>query len=279
MRQKDVLNCLVIMIAIFATIQSSIKEKLLAAQNEATKEGDASAEMLRSLDQQMKKKGARGANKIYYDLRDMYWWPCIKKDIATYVSKCLTCSKLKAEHQRPSGLLQQPKIPEWKWDKINMDFITKLPRSRSDKIVARHEVPVSIISDRDGRFTSQFWQSLHKALRTRLDMSTTYHPKTDGQRYPSTLAKFSYNNSYHSSIRCALFEALYGRKCWSLFLWAEVVENQLIGPEMVQKTTDKVVIIKERLKATRYCQKSYADNRRKRLEFKEGDRVLLKVSP
>ncbi|GJV51390.1 putative reverse transcriptase domain-containing protein [Tanacetum coccineum] len=72
-----------------------------------------------------------GADKMYYDLRDRYWWPGMKRDIATYVSKCLTCSKVKAEHQRPSGLLQQPEIPEWKWDKITMDFITKLPRSKS----------------------------------------------------------------------------------------------------------------------------------------------------
>ncbi|GJR25784.1 putative reverse transcriptase domain-containing protein [Tanacetum coccineum] len=93
------------------------------------------------------------------------------------------------------------------------------------------------------------------------------------------LAEFSYNNSYHSSIRCAPFEALYEKKCRSPVLWAEVEENRLIGPEMVQETTDKVVIIKERLKAARDCQKSYADNRGKPLEFEKGDRVLLKVSP
>ncbi|GJT56456.1 putative reverse transcriptase domain-containing protein [Tanacetum coccineum] len=101
-----------------------------------------------------------GADKMYPDLRDMYWWSRMKRDIATYVSKCLTCSKVKADHQRPSGLLQQPEIPEWKWDKITMDFITKLPREDYsteklakiyiDDIVTRHGVPVSIISDRDG---------------------------------------------------------------------------------------------------------------------------------
>ncbi|GKF82587.1 putative reverse transcriptase domain-containing protein [Tanacetum coccineum] len=130
-----------------------------------------------------------GADKMYHDLRDMYWWPGMKRDIAIYISKCLTCAKVKAEHQRPSGLLQQPEIPKWKWDKITMDLITKLPRSRSrhdaiwviidrltksthflairedfnmeklarlyiDEIMARHEVPVSIISDRDGRFVT-----------------------------------------------------------------------------------------------------------------------------
>ncbi|GJZ60326.1 putative reverse transcriptase domain-containing protein [Tanacetum coccineum] len=157
-----------------------------------------------------------GADKMYYDLRDRYWWPGMKKDIAMYVSKCLTCLKVKAEHQRPSGLLQQPEIPEWKWEGIAMDFMTKLPRTSSghdtiwvivdrltkfahflpmredykmdrlarlylNEIVARHGVPISIISDRDSRFTSRFWQSMQEALGTRLDMSTTYHPQTDGQ--------------------------------------------------------------------------------------------------
>ncbi|GKE36937.1 hypothetical protein Tco_1460342 [Tanacetum coccineum] len=85
--------------------------------------------------------------------------------------------------------------------------------------------------------------------------------------------------NYHSSIRCAPFEALYGRKCRSLVLWAEISESRLIGPELVQEMTDKVVLIKEKLKAARDRQKSYADNRRKPLEFEVGDQVLLKVSP
>ncbi|GJV91022.1 reverse transcriptase domain-containing protein [Tanacetum coccineum] len=253
-----------------------------------------------------------GVDKIYCDLRYMYWWPRMKRDIATYVSKCLTCSKVKAEHQRPSGLLQQPEIPEWKWDKITMDFITKLPREDYsneklakvyiDEIVMRHGVPMSIISDRDGRFTSRCWQTVQKALGTRLDMSTTYHPQTDGQSERTIqtindmlracvidfggswdvhlpLAEFSYNNNYHSSIRCAPFEALYVRKCRSPVLWAEIGESSLIGPELVQETTDKVVLIKKKLKAARNRQKSYADNRRKPLEFEVGDRVMLKVSP
>ncbi|GKA97202.1 putative nucleotidyltransferase, ribonuclease H, partial [Tanacetum coccineum] len=273
------------------------------------------------------------ADKMYHDLRDMYWWPGMKRDIAIYVSKCLTCAKVKAEHQRLSGLLQQPEIPEWKWDKITMDLITKLPRSRSghdaiwvivdrltksahflairedfiteklvrlyiDEIVARHGVPLSIISDRDGRFTSHFWKTIQKALGTRLDLSTAYHPQTDGksERTIQTLedmlrvcvidyggswdvhlplAKFSYNNNYHSSIRFAPFEALYGRKCRSPVLCVEIRE----GPELVLETTNKVVLIKEKLKAARDRQKSYADKRRKPLEFEVGDRVLLRVSP
>ncbi|GJR86404.1 putative reverse transcriptase domain-containing protein [Tanacetum coccineum] len=93
------------------------------------------------------------------------------------------------------------------------------------------------------------------------------------------LAEFSYNNSYHTSIQCAPFEALYGRKCRSPVLWAEIGEGSLIGSELVQETTDKVVVIKKKLKAARDRQKSYADNRRKLLEFEVRDRVMLKVSP
>ncbi|GKC52304.1 putative reverse transcriptase domain-containing protein, partial [Tanacetum coccineum] len=93
------------------------------------------------------------------------------------------------------------------------------------------------------------------------------------------LAEFSYNNCYHSSIRCTSFKALYGKKCRSPILWDEIRESRLIGPELVQETTDKVVLIKEKLKAARDRQKSYADNRCKPLEFEVVDQVLLKVSP
>ncbi|GJX15948.1 putative reverse transcriptase domain-containing protein [Tanacetum coccineum] len=150
-------------------------------------------------------------------LRYLYWWPGMKEQVAEYLADGpYTCSKIKAEHQKPSGLLQQPEVPEWKWEKLAMDFITKLPKSSSgydtiwvivdrltksahflpiredykteklakiyvNEIVARHGVPVSIISDRDGRFTSHLWQALQEALGTRLDMSTAYHPQTDGR--------------------------------------------------------------------------------------------------
>ncbi|GKE82691.1 retrotransposon protein, putative, ty3-gypsy subclass [Tanacetum coccineum] len=121
---------------------------------------------------------------MYYDLRDRYWWPSMKKDIVVYVSKCLTYLKVKAENQRPSDLLQQPEIPKWKWERIAMDFgykMDRLARLYLNEIVARHGVPISIISDRSSRFTSRFWQSMHEALGARLDMSTAYDPQTDGQ--------------------------------------------------------------------------------------------------
>ncbi|KAJ9561520.1 hypothetical protein OSB04_006680 [Centaurea solstitialis] len=270
-------------------------------------------------------------------LKEHYWWPGMKKDIATYVSKCLTCARIKAEHQKPSGLLQQPEIPEWKRERISMDFVTKLPKTKKghdsiwvivdrltksahflpiresfsidrlaqlyvDEIVMRHGVPISIISDRDSRFTSRFWQSLQAALGTSVDLSTAYHPQTDGQTErtiqtledmlracvlefggrwddPLPLVEFSYNNSYHASIQCAPYEALYGRKCRSPLNWLEVGESRLIRPDIVQETTDKIKMVQEKLKAARDRQESYADNRRKPLEFQIGDRVLLKVSP
>ena len=163
-------------------------------------------------------------------------------------------------------------------------------------------MPVSIISDRDTRYTSHFWKSFQQSLGTRLNFSTAYHPQTDGQSERTIqtledmlracvidfggnwdnhlpLIEFSYNNSYHSSIEAAPFEALYGRKCRTPVCWAEIGESQLSGPEIVQETTDKITQIKERLKTARDRQKSYADNRRKPLEFQIGDKVLLKVSP
>ncbi|KAD4180246.1 hypothetical protein E3N88_28837 [Mikania micrantha] len=274
---------------------------------------------------------------MYHDLKILYWWPHMKADIATYVGKCLTCAKVKIEYQKPSGLLTQPEIPMWKCEQISMDFITKLPRTPSgcdtiwvivdrltksahflaikenDKmeklariyvkeVVSRHGVPISIISDRDARFTSNFWKSLQKSLGTRLDMSTAYHPQTDGQSERTIqtledmlrecvvdfgnswethlpLVEFSYNNSYHTSIKAAPFEALYGRKCRSPICWAEVGDSQLTGPELVHETTEKIVQIRNRMAAARDRQKSYADKRRKPLEFQVGDKVLLKVSP
>ncbi|GJZ12341.1 putative reverse transcriptase domain-containing protein [Tanacetum coccineum] len=186
---------------------------------------------------------------------------------------------------------------------IREDYKTeKLARIYINEIIARHGVPVSIISDRDGRFASHLWKALQEALGTKLHMSTAYHPKTDCQSERTiqtledmlracvmdfggswdthlSLVEFSYNNSYHTSVKCAPFEALYGRKCRSPVIWTEVGESQLIGPELVQEMTEKIFQIKERLKTARSRQKSYADKRRKPLEFKVGDRVLLKVSP
>ncbi|GJW47302.1 putative reverse transcriptase domain-containing protein [Tanacetum coccineum] len=207
-----------------------------------------------------------GSDKMYHDLRKLYWWPNMKAEIATYVSKCLTCAKVKAKYQKPSGLLVQPEM-----GKITMNFVTKLPKTSSGydtiwiivdrltksahflpmketdsmekltrlylkEVVLRHRVLVSIISDRDSIFTSHFWQSLQKAL----DMLRAYvidFGKGWDRHLP--LVGFSYNNNYHTSIKAAPFEALYGRSVGHLS----------------------------------------AGLRHKPLEFQVGDKVMLKVSP
>nr|GEV25465.1 reverse transcriptase domain-containing protein [Tanacetum cinerariifolium] len=161
---------------------------------------------------------------------------------------------------------------------------------------------ISIISDRYSKFTSRFWRSLQGALGTRLDVSTAYHPETDGQsertiqtledmlracvidfrgswdrHFP--LVEFSYNNSYHASVKASPFEALYGRKCRSAVYWSKVGDNQLTDPELIRETNEKIVQIKNRLLTTRSRQKSYADVRRRPLELNVWDKVMLKVSP
>ncbi|GJV44560.1 putative reverse transcriptase domain-containing protein [Tanacetum coccineum] len=178
----------------------------------------------------------------------------------------------------------------------------KLTRQYLKEVVLRHRVPVLIISDRDSKFASHFWRSLNKALGTQLDMSMAYHPQTDGQSERTVqtledmlhacvidfgkgwdrhlpLVEFSYNNSYHTSIKAAPFEALYGRKCRSLICWATVGDTQLTGLEIVHETTEKIIQIKKRIQAARDRQKIYADRRRKPLEFEVEDKVMLKVSP
>nr|GFA10636.1 putative reverse transcriptase domain, ribonuclease H-like domain, aspartic peptidase domain protein [Tanacetum cinerariifolium] len=144
--------------------------------------------------------------------------------------------------------------------------------------------------------------AVQSALGTQLDMSTAYHPQTDRQSERTIqtlvdmlrayfidfgkgwekhlpLVEFSYNNSYQASIKAAPFEALYGRKCRALVCWAEVGDVQLTGPEIIYETTKKILQIRQHLQATRDRQRSYANLRRKPLEFQVGDRVMLKVSP
>ncbi|XP_062112467.1 uncharacterized protein LOC133823622 [Humulus lupulus] len=156
------------------------------------------------------------STKMYRSLREHFWWPGMKKDVAQYVARYLTCQMIKAEHQRPGGELQPLEIPEWKWEQIAMDFVIGLPRTSKgydsiwviidrltksahflpvkvtytgdqlaeayvQEIVRLHRIPISIVLDRDSKFTSKFWQSLHKAMGTRLKFSTAFHPQIDGQ--------------------------------------------------------------------------------------------------
>ncbi|KAL0554256.1 hypothetical protein IC582_008173 [Cucumis melo] len=278
-----------------------------------------------------------GSTKMYQDLKRVYWWRNMKREVAEFVSKCLVCQQVKAPRQNPAGLLQPLSIPEWKWENVSMDFITGLPRSLRgftviwvvvdrltksahfvpgkstytaskwaqlymSEIVRLHGVPVSIVSDRDARFTSKFWKGLQTAMGTRLDFSTAFHPQTDGQterlnqvledmlracalEFPGSwdshlhLMEFAYNNSYQATIGMAPFEALYGRCCRSPVCWGEVGEQRLMGPELVQSTNEAIQKIRSRMHTAQSRQKSYADVRRKDLEFEVGDKVFLKVAP
>ncbi|GKD21463.1 putative reverse transcriptase domain-containing protein, partial [Tanacetum coccineum] len=201
-----------------------------------------------------------GSDKMYQDMKKLYWWPNMKPDITTYVSKCLTCAKVKAEHQRPSGLLVQLEIPQWKWDNITMDFITKLPKSLQGydtiwMIVDRLTksaifVPIretdpmeklarmylkEVTSEGIGyEFGYEYYISSatdgqsERTIQTLEDMLRAYvidFGKGWVNHLP--LVEFAYNNSYHASIKAAPFEALYGQKCLSPICWAEVGEVQL----------------------------------------------------
>ncbi|WRX08490.1 Reverse transcriptase/retrotransposon-derived protein [Theobroma cacao] len=222
------------------------------------------------------------ATKMYQDLKEVYWWEGLKRDVAEFVSKCLVCQQVKAEHQKPARLLQPLPIPEWKWEHIAMDFVT--------------------VSDRGAQFTSRFWGKLQDALGTKLDFSTVFHPQTDGQSERTIqtledmlracvidlgvkweqylpLVEFAYNNSFQTSIQMAPFEALYGRRCRSPIGWLEVGERKLLGPELVQDAIEKIHMIHQRMLTAQSRQKSYADNQRRDLEFQVGDNVFLKVSP
>ncbi|GKE91493.1 putative reverse transcriptase domain-containing protein [Tanacetum coccineum] len=324
------------------TIHPKLPSQILQAQNEALKEENIKAKNLRGMNKAFKIRpdGTRciknqcwlplfgnlrdlimheshklkysiypGSDKMYQDLKKLYWRPNMKAIITEYVGKCLTCSKVKAECQKPSGLLVQPEIPMWKWERITMDFIIKLPKTTNGhdtiwvivdrltksahviptretdsmetitrlyikEIVSWHGVPISIISDRDSHFTSKFWQSLQNALGTQLDMSMTYHPKTDRQSERTI-------QILKDMLRaCATpFEALYGRKCRSSVCWVKVGDVQLTGPKIIHETTEKIVQIRQRLQAARDRKRSYANVRRKPLEFQVGDRVMFKVSP
>ncbi|CAA7046066.1 unnamed protein product, partial [Microthlaspi erraticum] len=276
-----------------------------------------------------------GSTKMYRDLKRYYHWNGMKRDVGEWVAKCTTCQLVKAEHRVPSGLLQSLPLPEWKWDMVTMDFVTGLPRTLSkkdaiwvivdrltksahflavkktdgadrlaqmymDEIVRLHGVPASIISDRDSKFTSLFWKAFQKAMGTKVNLSTAYHPQTDGQSERTIqtledmlracmldwggrwerhlpLAEFAYNNSYHASLGMSPFEALYGRPCRTPLCWTEVGERQDTEPAIIQETTEQVEILKGKLREAHDRQKSYADKRRKDLEFAVGDLVYLKM--
>ncbi|GJZ76678.1 retrovirus-related pol polyprotein from transposon TNT 1-94 [Tanacetum coccineum] len=277
--------------ALVMTLHPKLPSQILEAQTKAIKEENIKAENLRGMDKafEVHPDGTRciknrswlplfsnlrdlimhesykskysihpGSDKMYQDLKKLYWWPNMKAIITEYIGKCLTCSRVKAECQKPSGLLIQPEIPIWKWERITMDFITKLPKTSSG-----HDIIWVIVDRLPNQHILSLPEQQINALGTQLDMSTTYHPETDGrsERTIQTLqymlraciidfgkgwerhlplVEFSYNNSYYVSIKAAPFEALYGRKCRSPVCWAEVGDVQLTGPEIIHETTKNI---------------------------------------
>ncbi|KAL0546427.1 hypothetical protein IC582_016335 [Cucumis melo] len=234
-----------------------------------------------------------GCTKMYQDLKRVYWWRNMKREVTEFVSRCLVC-QVKAPRQKPAGLLQPLSISEWKWENVltkSAHFVpgkstytaSKWAQLYMSEIVRLHGVPVSIVSDRDARFTSKFWKGLQTAIGTRLDFSTTFHPQTDGQtkRLNQVLEdmlracalKFP-GYYWHDTIR-----GLVRKCCRSLVCWGEVGEQRLMGPELIQSTNEAIQKIRSRMQTAQSRQKSYADVRRKDLEFDVGDKVFLKVAP
>ncbi|KAI0493363.1 hypothetical protein KFK09_023479 [Dendrobium nobile] len=278
-----------------------------------------------------------GSGKMYADMKLLFWWPGMKKDVAEFVSRCEACQLVKAEHQRPGGLLQSLPIPEWKWEEVTMDFAMGFPRSRQGhdaiwvvvdrltksahflpirqtdsvdrlaqiyvkEIVRLHGVPRVIVSDRDGRFTSRLWKGIQQGLGTKLHFSTAFHPQTDGQSERTIqvledllrlcvldfsgswedhipLIEFAYNNSFQSSIGMAPYEALYGRKCRTPLTPTSFGDRQALGATFADETAQKIILIRERLKAAQDRQQKYYNQKHRFVEFQVGDFVYVKVSP
>ncbi|KAA0050009.1 pol protein [Cucumis melo var. makuwa] len=243
-----------------------------------------------------------GSTKMYQDLKRVYWWRNMKREVAEFVSKCLVCQQVKAPRQKPAGLLQPLSVLELKWENVSMDFITGLPRT------LRGFTVIWVVVDRltkSAHFVpgkSTYTASLQTARGTRLDFSTAFHPQTDDQterlnqvledmlracalEFPGSwdshlhLMEFAYNNSYQATIGMAPFEAFYGKCCRSPVCWGEVGEQRLMGPELVQSTNEAIQKIRSRMHTAQSRQKSYADVRRKDLEFVVRDQVFLKVAP
>jgi hypothetical protein len=223
-----------------------------------------------------------GVKKMYADMRNLLFWLGMKRDVVHFIAKCLECQQVKDDHHHPADLLQPHDIPMSKWEVISMDFVVGLPLTSHrhnailvivdkltksahfilvrdtynitdvahvfvSEVIHLHGIPMKIISDRDSRFTSRFWTSLQSTLGTQLNLSTTYHPETDGKTKRVNqvmedmlrmyvmdnqtqwdkylpLVEFAYNNSFHSSIGMPLYEALYGRPCRMPMSW-DILED------------------------------------------------------
>ncbi|WVZ70434.1 hypothetical protein U9M48_019105 [Paspalum notatum var. saurae] len=253
-----------------------------------------------------------GSTKMYYDLKERFWWYGMKRAVAEYVAICDTCQRVKAGHQRPAGLLQQLKVPEWKWEEITMDFIVGLPRTQKgynsiwvvvDRLTkVAYFIPVN--TTYSGAKLAELYISrivcLH-GVPKRIIFDQAYHPQTDGQTERTNqilkdmlracaiqhgtswdkclpYAEFSYNNSYQASLKKSPFEALYGKRCRTPLFWNQTGEKQLFGSDIIQDAEQQLWIVQENLRVAQSRQRSYADVRRRDLSFKVDDHVYLKVS-
>ena len=244
-----------------------------------------------------------GGTKMYQDLRHLHYWSGMKRHVGDFVRQYLTCQQVKVENQKPAGLLQPLEVAEWKWEHVTMDFVTHLPRTPQRhysvwvivdwitnwahflalrmtftlerlcrlyirEIVRLHGVLVSIVLDRDLRFTTHFWKSFQNAMGTRLTMSTTFNPQTNGHSERTIqvledmlracvldhhgsweehlpLVEFAYNNSYQASIQMEPYEALYERPCRSPLCWTKVGKSSITSPDLIRDTSKKVSLIRQ----------------------------------
>ncbi|WVZ53015.1 hypothetical protein U9M48_004008 [Paspalum notatum var. saurae] len=187
------------------------------------------------------------STKIYYDLKERFWWYGMMRVVAEYVAICDTCQRVKTEHQRPTGLLQPLKMPEWKWEEIAMDFIVGLPRTQ------KGYNSIWIVVDR-----------LPKVAYF-IPVNTTYSGAKLAELYISKIygtswdrclpyAEFSYNNSYQASLKKSPFETMYGNRCRTPLFWNQTGEKQVFGPDIIQDAEQQLRIVQKNLRVAQSSQ-------------------------
>ncbi|WVZ76845.1 hypothetical protein U9M48_024772 [Paspalum notatum var. saurae] len=201
-----------------------------------------------------------GSTKMYHDLKERFWWYGMKRAVAEYVAVCDTCQRVKAEHQRPAGLLQPLKIPEWKWEEISMDFIDL------------ERVQLNLGGCRSVDQSCPFHSGEHYLFGCKV--SRVVHLQNQ-----SPYAEFSYNNGYQAGPKKSPFEAPYGERCGTPLFWNQTGEKEVFGPDLIGDAEQRIKRVRENLRVARSGRKSYADVRRRDLTFKVDDFVYLKVSP
>ena len=276
--------------------------------------------------------GHPGFYKTYKQIREKYSWKGLKGDI----QECEICQQNKIEQSHPAGLLQPLPIPNKKWESISMDFITGLPKVHGKdsiyvvvdrltkfahffpvsteykapqiakiffkEIFRLHGLPKIIVSDRDSKFLSKFWQELFRLAGTSLTPSTSYHPQIDGQteivnkwiegylrNYVTGqqttwikwlhLGEYCYNTTYHMSIKMSPFKALYGYEA-TTFGSLTIMESKVpSAQELIQRNIDIIKELRDNLHIAQNQQKLYADKNRVERSFQEGDLVYLRLQP